>query len=361
MANINILDCTLRDGGYINNWAFSNDMSTNLIDSLVKAKIEFIELGYINKTNGECKDTTMFSNLSCIENIVTNSNAKYLVMLNVGDFDVEDMDYNPNIFGIRLAFRKDNCKKAFEDAKKIIAMGFKVFMQPMITLSYSDKELLEMMSEFNKIDIYAFYIVDSFGAMQSHDVSRLALLIDNNLKKDVKLGLHAHNNLQLAYSNAVTLVQAISDSDRELIIDSSVLGMGRGAGNLNTELFADYLVKNFHKDYEIKSLLDIIDNYISIIHKENYWGYSAAHYISAIYNCHPNYSTYLSAKEDIAAKDIENIISNITESKKHKFDKKYIEDLYIDHNLSKYSDYENELFKRPHLNFKIKGEYNCFR
>ena len=346
MANINILDCTLRDGGYINNWSFSNDMSTNLIDSLVKAKIEFIELGYINKTNGECKDTTMFSNLSCIGNIITDSNAKYLVMLNVGDFDVEDMDYNPNIFGIRLAFRKDNWKKAFEDAKKIIAMGFKVFMQPMVTLSYTDKELLEMINEFNKIDIYALYIVDSFGAMQSHDVSRLALLIDNNLKKGVKLGLHAHNNLQLAYSNAITLVQSII-SDRELVIDSSVLGMGRGAGNLNTELFADYLVKNCNKDYKIKSLLDIIDNYISMIHKENYWGYSAAHYISAIYNCHPNYSTYLLNKEGIVAKDIENIISNIPEAKKHKFDKKYIEDLYINHNLSKYADY--------------KCEYNCFR
>lgn len=341
MRNINILDCTLRDGGYVNNWSFSDDTATNLIDSLVKAKIDFIELGYISEKSDKCRDTTMFSNLNCVDNIITNSNANYLVMMNLGDFDTDNLNYDPNIFGIRLAFRKDEWKKAFEVSKKIIDKGFRVFVQPMVSSSYTQEEFLEIIDEFNKLDIYAFYIVDSFGSMQYNDVLKFASLADNNLNSNIKLGLHAHNNLQLAFSNAIALVQNIRD--RDIIIDSSVLGMGRGAGNLNTELFTDYLVKNFSKDYKIQPLLDIIDTSLNRIHKESYWGYSPAHYISAIYNCHPNYSTYLLSKKELTAKDMESIIKNIFEEKKHKFDKNYIEKLYNDYITEKFMDYNYDL------------------
>lgn len=344
MKNVNILDCTLRDGGYINNWSFSDDTASNLIDSLIEAKVKFIELGYISKKSDRCGDSTMFNNIECIENILTNNNAKYLVMMNLGDFDIDNMDYNDNIFGIRLAFRKEEWKEAFQQAEKIIEKGFKVFIQPMVTLSYTEEELLEVINEFNKLDIYAFYIVDSFGSMHDKDILRLASLVDNNLKASVSLGLHAHNNLQLAFSNAITLLQSVSD--RQLIIDSSVLGMGRGAGNLNTELFVDYLVRNFNKNYKIQPLLDIIDNSLNKIHRENYWGYSPAHYISAIYNCHPNYSTYLAGKKNLTAKDTENIIKNIVDEKKSKFDKIYIEDLYTQYISKKCMDYDCELLTR---------------
>ncbi|AJA47301.1 hypothetical protein CPAST_c12010 [Clostridium pasteurianum DSM 525 = ATCC 6013] len=344
MRNINILDCTLRDGGYVNNWSFSDHTASNLIDSLIQAKIEFIELGYISEKSDKCRDTTMFSNVECIDNIITDYSANYLVMMNLGDFNIDNIEYNPNIFGIRLAFRKEDWRKALLEAEKIINKGFKVFVQPMVALSYTEEELLEVINEFNKLDIYAFYIVDSFGSMQNHDILRLASLVDNNLNSNVKLGLHAHNNLQLAFSNAITLVQTIEN--RDLIIDSSVLGMGRGAGNLNTELFANHLIRNCDKKYEIQPLLDIIDTSLNVIHKENYWGYSPAHYISAIYNCHPNYSTYLANKEDLTAKDMENIIKNIFEEKKHKFDKNYIERLYSQYMSQKYMDYNYELLNK---------------
>ena len=344
MASINILDCTLRDGGYVNNWSFSDKICINLIDSLRKSKIEYIELGYINKKSGKCKDTTMFNNFECINNIITDNDAKYVIMLDLGDFDIDDIEYNSNIFGIRLTFSKEHWKTAIEDAKKITAKGYKVFLQPMLTLCYTDKELLESINAFNEINIYAFYIVDTFGAMQSDDVLRFASLIDNNLRSDVKLGFHAHNNLQLAYSNAIALVKM--SSNREFIIDSSVYGMGRAAGNLNTELFADYLIKNFNKEYKIEPLLDIIDDFLSIIYKENYWGYSVPHYISGIYNCHPYYSTYLAGKKELSGKDIENIIRNIVEAKKYEFDKDYIEQLYVNRNSHKLIKYNYELLKR---------------
>lgn len=330
MNNVNILDCTLRDGGYVNEWSFSDETSRNLINSLVEAKIDYIEIGYINSKRGKTVNSTVFKDIKYVNNIIGYEKVKYLVMLNLGDFDVENIQYCPNIFAIRLAFRKKEWREAVSETRKLIQKGFKVFVQPMIILSYNDNEILEMIEAFNKINIYAFYLVDSFGAMHKNDVLRLALLINNNLKKNVKFGFHAHNNLQLAYSNAVTFVEAMEN--RDLIIDSSVFGMGRGAGNLNTELFANYLTKNFNKEYKIEPLLDIIDNSLSTIYREHYWGYSVAHYISGIYNCHPNYSTFLVNKKKLLVKNIENIVKKIDASKKYKFDANYIEQLYIEYN-----------------------------
>lgn len=343
LGNISILDCTLRDGGYINNWAFEDKISIKIVDSLIESKIEYIEIGYLNSKNGGCKDTTKFKDLLYTNNIIKSINCQYLLMLNLGDFNVNNIEYNPNIFGIRLAFHKKDWREALGEASKLIEIGYNVFIQPMVTLSYSDSELLELIDAFNQLSIYAFYIVDSFGAMQRADVLRLSLLVDNNLKKDVKLGFHAHNNLQLAYSNAITLLETLKN--RKLIIDTSVFGMGRGAGNLNTELFADNLIRNYNKKYKIEPLLDIIDDFLSLIYRENYWGYSVAHYISAIYNCHPNYSTYLVEKKKLTVKSIKSIIKKIKESKKYDFDKNYIEKLYLEFNSNKTFLYNYELLK----------------
>ena len=97
--------------------------------------------------------------------------------------------------------------------------------------------------------------------------------------------------MQLAYSNAQSLVDL--HSDRELIIDASVYGMGRGAGNLNTELFVQYLNDNADGNYDIKPLLSIIDEILNEFYQRNYWGYSLPNYLSASHNAHPNYAGFM--------------------------------------------------------------------
>ena len=109
----------------------------------------------------------------------------------------------------------------------------------MVSLSYTDEEFLDLIRRVNELEPYAFYIVDSFGMMKRKDLTRLFYLVEHNLNENIKIGFHSHNNMQLAYSNAQSLVDL--HSDRELIIDASVYGMGRGAGNLNTELFVQYM------------------------------------------------------------------------------------------------------------------------
>ena len=234
-----------------------------------------------------------------------------------------------SVDGIRVAFHKGDLEGAVSLCNEISKKGYLVFMQPMVTNNYSDIELLNLIEKVNQMEVYAFYIVDSFGVMKQSDLLRRFYIIDNNLREDIIIGYHAHNNLQMAYSNAQSFIS--TRSKRSRIVDSSVFGMGRGAGNLNSELFAEYLNENHGKSYKIYPLLDIIDSILNKIYIDHYWGYSLPHFLSATFNCHPNYATYLSEKNALTVKSISDILNQISDDKKTSFDKQYIEELYINY------------------------------
>lgn len=163
--------------------------------------------------------------------------------------------------------------------------------------------------------------------MKRKDLTRLFYLVEHNLNEKIKIGFHSHNNMQLAYSNAQSLVDL--HSDRELIIDASVYGMGRGAGNLNTELFVQYLNDNADSNYDIKPLLSIIDEILNEFYQRNYWGYSLPNYLSAAHNAHPNYAGYLDDKKTLTVENMNEIFDMMDEDKKVSYDKDYIEELYL--------------------------------
>lgn len=362
MSNFNkikILDCTLRDGGYINNWEFPIYATKKIITSLIDAKIEIIECGFLNQKIGTGFNSTLFNDFFQVNELIDSidrnlQNTNFCVMINKGDYDFDTLpNYNENkgvINMIRYAFHKKDWQDAIIDMKTMINKGYKVYVQPMVTLSYSEKEITQMIYECNKLDIYAMYIVDSFGAMYGDDFDRLHNLFEDNLKKGVNLGYHSHNNLQLAYSNAINFVQN-KNTDRDIIIDSSILGMGRGAGNLTTELIADYMNKKEIKQYNIIPLLDTIDKYLETIYRESYWGYSIAHFLSASFGCHPNYSSFLINKKNLSIIDIKKILSLLDDLEKKNFNKERIEELYINFksNTSLPTNFNADFFKNKKI------------
>lgn len=331
MNNIHILDCTLRDGGYCNAWRFGFENTKRIIKGLIDADIEIIECGFITNKTKHDSNTTQFNTLDEIAKVIpTNRNGKiFVAMMNYNEFDIDTLpDYDgSSIDGIRLAFHKTNRYEAIKVCERIKSKGYLVFIQAMVSLSYKDSEFLEMIHMANEIDPYAFYIVDSFGMMKSKDLSRLFYMVEHNLRPDIWIGFHSHNNMQLAYSNAQHLTNV--HTNRNLIIDSSVYGMGRGAGNLNTELFVDYLNENYNKNYQLKPLLNLIDEILNEFYQQNYWGYSLPNYISAVHNAHPNYANYLDDKKTLTIEDINEIFDQMADDKKVAFDKNYIEELYL--------------------------------
>ncbi|MBR1402882.1 MAG: aldolase catalytic domain-containing protein [Treponema sp.] len=330
MNNIKVLDCTLRDGGYCNGWQFGQKNIQKILKSLVDAGTDIIECGFLTNKISYDADISKFTDLSQLQSFIPNNYKKKLlvVMVNYGEYDFSKLPECKDtvIGGIRLAFHKKDMKDSLAACRIIAEKGYKVFIQPMVSLCYSDNEFLDLISKANEINPYAFYIVDSFGEMKRKDLTRLFYMVEHNLNENIQIGFHSHNNMQLAYSNAQRLVEL--QTTRSLIIDSSVYGMGRGAGNLNTELFTEYLNECRETEYDIKPLLSIIDDVLEGFYQQKRWGYSLPNYISALHSAHPNYAFYLDDKKTLTVESMNEIFLRMDEKKKYEFDKKYIEDLY---------------------------------
>lgn len=328
---LQILDCTLRDGGYCNQWEFGFENTRKIINGLVEANVDIIECGFLTNKVDYDKDITKYTSVyEVAEMIPQNRDGKLFVcMLNYGEYRLEDIPIydGSTLDGLRIAFHKKDLLPALELCKGIKDKGYKVFVQPMVSLNYSDEEFLNIIRLVNEIEPYSFYIVDSFGVMKRKELIRLFYMVEHNLNEQICIGYHSHNNMQLAYSNAQALVDI--RSKRDMIIDSSVFGMGRGAGNLNTELFVEYLNDNLGTAYRLKSLLTIIDEILNPFHQKNYWGYSLPNYLSAAHNIHPNYAGYLDEKKTLTIENMDEIFSMMDDAMKINYEKAYIEDLYI--------------------------------
>ncbi len=330
--SIKILDCTLRDGGYINNWEFSDTQVKNIINALKFSKIEIVECGYLDDKKGKSANSTLFNTAKTMQGLLDSINldTQKVVMINLGDFDVKNLPIKDasGIDGIRLAFHKKDITLALKTAKEIIKLGYKLFFQPMVSKNYKDIEFLSLIDEVNKLGVYSFYIVDSFGSMTLSEFQRYMVLADANLDKNIALGYHSHNNMQLAFSNAINMCS--TNLNRDIIVDASIYGIGRGAGNLNTELIADYLNTTMKKEYNTLPLLEIIDEFLSSLMKKKSWGFSPAQYLSASFDCHPNYATYLINKNTNHIVGVRKVLEKLPSESKSSFDKVLIEELYIE-------------------------------
>ncbi len=337
--SVQILDCTLRDGGYVNDFKFTNSQTQHIISFLNDSNIDIVECGFLDAYTGQEKDSTRFNDIEIINSILTETKTTdtlHVAMLEYGKYDVDslplcNLDSTSNITGIRFSFRKSDHNAIFNDMKTIIDKGYKLFIQPIATETYNDVELIDFMQKCNQYNPYAFYIVDTHGSMHRDNLRRLYYLLDHNLANSIKIGFHSHNNLQLSYSNAIDLIEINKFTSRNIIIDASVFGMGRGAGNLNTELLSGYLNTYLNSDYNVDNLLEIMDKYLLSIRQKNAWGYSLEHYLSAVSNCHPNYASFLINQKNLDIIEIKQLLDLIPQHERREYNKKIINDIYIHH------------------------------
>lgn len=329
MRNLVVLDCTLRDGGYVNNWNFGKENIISINDKLSQSGIEIVECGFISQKKSTDENKSIFSCVSDAEKYLPkNVDTKFAAMINYGEYDVDDLeDYNGGPLNtLRVAFHKKDLVSAVEMCQKIREKGYDSFVQPMLTLTYSDEELAWLVDRCNEFLPRALYIVDSFGTMTKDDLIKLYNVFEEELDTKIAIGFHSHNNMQLSFSNAQELMN--SDSTHEIIVDSSVYGMGRGAGNLCSELITKYVNDNYNGKYNIIPILELIDEQLMPIFLRTPWGYSVPFYVASINKCHPNYASYLLERQTLRVKDIHKILSKIEDEKRVNFDKAYIRDLY---------------------------------
>lgn len=329
MKKISLLDCTLRDGGYINNWNFGFEVIRAILQKLNISNVEYVECGYLSEKKGENENYTQYRSFDAIKKVLPDNNTKqhFAVMIDHGQYDINHITYATEDSPIiRVCFHKKDADEALSYCSKLIGKGYTVFVQPMASINYTDIEFVELIKKANELNPACFYLVDSFGVIEIEDFQRILALADHNLKSNIILGYHAHNNLQQAYGNAKYMIE--QNLLHDIILDASVYGMGRGAGNLNMELFASYLNKNYDKSYNIDAFLDIMDLYLKPIFAEHFWGYSLPFYLSAQYNCHPNYAGYFSDKNTLSNKSMRQLLASLPDDVKIRYSPEEAEKYY---------------------------------
>lgn len=343
MNSLKVLDVTLRDGGCVNDFNFGKSYMEKILAAQEASGVDVIEMGYIDENKGSESGRTQYINEKIIEKCILKSKkpgVTYVAMMDYEKFNVDNLHVRTerSIDGLRLAFHKKNRKDITELGRKIISKGYQFYIQPMITLRYSDEELLELIEQVNRDlpDASGFYIVDSFGEMRPNDMSRVLNLVDHNLISSMTLGFHSHNNLQMSYSNAIAMLQF--PTTRNLMLDCSIMGMGKGAGNLNTELLLEHLNLYYGKSYNIAPLLEVIDKVINQLHSEFYWGYAPEYYLSAVNQCTPSYASHFYNKHMLPIDQVGELLGRIDPEKKISFDKDYAEGLYRQYNENKSVD-----------------------
>lgn len=326
-----MLDCTLRDGGWVNQFSFGTELMKAVVSAAERAGVEYIELGYLDAQKGSVEGRSEYSDADTIRRNLLSEGKKtqitYLAMIDYGKYPVELLsEYSETgIDGIRLCFHKKDAAGAIQMGKAILDKGYRLLMQPMVCTRYTDREFEELILQVEKNlkTASAFYIVDSFGAMCQADVVRRLSMADRLLGEKISLGLHTHDNMRLSFSNAVAGLHA--GTDRNLIIDGTLLGIGKGPGNLRIEEFAEYLNRNRKKNYDLTVLKDAAEKLIRPMQAEYVWGYCTEYYLSAKYGLTSSYAKMFCQEYHLTTKETEELLAMIPDEKKDSFDRRTAE------------------------------------
>ncbi|MBU0672697.1 MAG: aldolase catalytic domain-containing protein, partial [Candidatus Margulisbacteria bacterium] len=321
-----LLDCTIRDGGYVNNWDFDKKLVRETYRALSKAGVDYVELGYHGSEKYFDKDkfgAFRFCAVDDIREVCRGiEGADIALMVDYGKFDLADLaQYKGTpVKLIRLAFHKDKLKEALAEAGKIKQLGFKVSVNFMGFAAYTEEDKKVMMSLLKDLPLDYAYVADTYGSMfpdQMADFFRPLLEI-----KHIKWGFHPHNNLQMAFANSLAAIEAGAQ-----IVDGSVFGMGRGAGNLPTECMLAYLHTLKPEKYNVIPVLNLIDRYFTELHRKHGWGYNLPYMLSGTYGCHPNFAKNLVERKEYDIEDIWNILEVIKTNNPVGFRKELVDDI----------------------------------
>ncbi len=343
---IELLDCTLRDGGYNNDWEFGHDTLVSVYERIVSAEIDFLELGFLDQRRPFDINRSIMPDTECMRKIygkLDRKKTKLVGMIDFGTCDITNIQPCKDCFldGIRVIFKKHLREPAMAFCKQLKDMGYIVFSQLVSITSYTDEELMDLIRLVNDVKPYAVSMVDTYGLLHKNNLFHYYELLDKYVDPDVAVGYHSHNNFQLAYANSIELINYHKDKPRTLLCDGSLFGMGKGAGNAPIELLCMYMNDNYGTHYHISQLLEAIDSNILDLYNKYHWGYGMKPFIAASNDCHPNYVSYLLDKKTLSVKSINEILKGLKGDKKLLYDKDYIEQLYIDYQKSECAD-DNE-------------------
>ncbi len=328
--NIKILDCTLRDGGYCNNWDFSIDLVKEYLQAMELAKVDVIELGLRTRVNDRFFGPYSYTTDELINSLPLPQNAKIAVMINAKEFLDSKVDGIDNIFApkssspvdiVRVACHTKELKDIGKCLEFLSGNGYQVVLNIMQITDRTGaeiKEAIEIINSFNCVDV--LYFADSFGNMSLQETTKIIDLIKLSWHKEI--GIHTHDNQYNGISNTLeSLEQNVT------WLDSTVLGMGRGAGNTRTEYLLLELRKRGFTQYQPEPLFPLVLGSFKKLKKELNWGPNLLYYLSASYKIHPTFTQELLNKK-CSVTELIDTIENLSQATSTSYNSEALNDAF---------------------------------
>lgn len=272
-----ILDCTLRDGGYYTNWDFSSDLVKQYFINSSKLPIDYLELGYRNLPHDSYRGEFFYSPIYAIDQICLLTDKHLAILLDAKSVNLDQINQlleplQSKVKMVRLAANPTDLNEIAEKLELIRSMGFITCLNVMYLSTW--KDIPGLFEEFSRLSNHLdyLYLVDSFGSIVPQQLAELIRNVRNSTT--CNLGFHGHNNLELAFANTLVAIQEGVD-----IVDSTFTGMGRGAGNLKTELILTYLNSSIGLKVDLDALASVVQSFEAL--QESYkWGTNLPYMVS---------------------------------------------------------------------------------
>lgn len=311
--SIRITDCTIRDGGYLLNKNSDPAFIKGIMKGLADAGIDFVETGFLQKNvTGE---TLVYANSVDARKYLPEDKGRtqFLGFCDNSRYSPDNLDpYDGKSFmWLRISFAKHEIDESVEFCRIAQGMGYTVQFNPMDAISYTDEERAELIKKANTVKPGSMSIVDTFGAMYLEDLRHIFRQMDELLDPAIAIGLHSHDNLGLSTALAETMIMLAKETDRDVIVDGSLFGMGRGAGNASTELLASYINKYHGGSYNIQALLNTIHTYIEPLRDHIHWGYDLPMFVCGTEHAHVDNVYYLQKNTDATPTDMYEVIKTM--------------------------------------------------
>ena len=296
---IKILDCTLRDGGYYNNWDFSPALIKDYLESMVSIKVDYVEIGFRFISNNDFKAGCAFSTDNYINSLSIPHALKNKIGVMINGSDVlsqgnstNDIDevlkglFKPRkkspVSLVRIACHLHEFEYCLPAVTWLKGQGYKVGFNLMQINNASDESITEILNLANKYPIDVLYFADSMGSLNAKQITSIVKTIKKNWMGPI--GIHTHDSMGNAVNNTM---QALKDGVSW--VDCTVTGMGRGPGNAQTEYLAIELDSYRKLNTSITKLLKLIRNHFGPLQEQYKWGVNPYYYLAGKHNIHPTY------------------------------------------------------------------------
>jgi len=327
MSSQVFLDCTLRDGGYYNSWDFDHELVNNYLIAMKAAGVDVVELGFRMTSQKGFKGACAYTTDSFIKTLEVPEGITLCVMINASEILVNSK-YSEKILStlfsetakisrvsiVRIACHTHEFMEALYAFNFLDSKGYRVAFNLMQVSECDSEELILLAKEAIKYQFDVLYFADSLGNMNSEKVQNVIELLRTHWKGE--LGIHAHDNIGLGLSNTLYAL-----NEGVTWVDSTVLGMGRGAGNVKTELLAIEISQLRDSNCNMKSIMALISNNFKPMKEKYGWGTNPFYYLSAINSVHPTYVQEMMADSRYNEEDIIAVIEHLGKKGGKKYSK----------------------------------------